>query len=744
MNNPVANRCDSTRDSLRDHGELQVQVGENIILSKRTQEVILYFLFLAAASITAYFFAHLRWTITAQYAKAALMDLLTGTAHRPFQYRALVLWAVDWLQKVGPLQITSFALNPMKSFYLIEVCSAFLMIVAFRSYLKLFIKNNTSSALFAFSLLYVLQFNFLFPLHFNMTFPYILPTYSFYGTYFDKYNLYYPSDIPSIMLFIVGLILLYRRNWLLYYPLFVIATFNRETTCFLTLVYLFTALGKERKSAIALHCMSQFLIWAAIKYTLAQIYAGSPGDLYQNGIFANLEILTSPSNYFKILSTMGYIWLPTLLGFRLIKDRFVRRSFLVVIPFAISIFLIGQFLELRDYGDLIPIFLCSFILIVRELLKKDAAVAAPGRIARPEDKPAFGPNSHVFVTAAFLVIAAFAGYYYAHLRWAMTGMYTWAPLPELVKGTAATPFQYRALIPWLVAWLQNIGLHGRSTGASLESLSQMFYIVEACSFFLLLFAFRSYLSLFIRNDTVSALLAFSIFFVLPYNFLYPKNITIDFHYTLPSIIFFDNAYTPFYPHDTPSLLFFTVGLILLHKRAWGFYYPLFVLASLNSETTLFLIFIHIFTSLGKARPKRTALHGLAQLLIWAAIRYYLASMYANNPGEGMFALKLRSNLGFLSDPSNLIYFLSSMGFILIPTLAFLRHLRDGFARKSLLVLIPFLGWALLFQDMYELRVYGELIPVVLAAFIVILRGIILNEGAPRPFPEPAKASTETP
>lgn len=47
---------------------------------------------------------------------------------------------------------------------------------------------------------------------------------------------------------------LYQKKWTLYCGLFLVATLNREITCFLTLIYLCTALGDERLQRIADHC----------------------------------------------------------------------------------------------------------------------------------------------------------------------------------------------------------------------------------------------------------------------------------------------------------------------------------------------------------------------------------------------------------------------------------------------------------------------------------------------------------
>jgi hypothetical protein len=216
-------------------------------------------------------------------------------------------------------------------------------------------------------LFYALPFNYLWPpWDTPVNFPFNLPIF----LYFPKYVVpYYPYDTPSMVFFTLGLILIYRRKWVPYYLLFAVATLNRETTCFLTLIYLFAAYGKDKKSTIALHCAAQFVIWVSLKYLLYLKYSGNPQAI-EFGINYNIGVLTDPSTYFYVFSNMGYIWLPTLLLYRCIEDDFVRRSLLVLIPFAIATFITAKFTELRGFGEMIPVVLAAFVLEMKVLFEK--------------------------------------------------------------------------------------------------------------------------------------------------------------------------------------------------------------------------------------------------------------------------------------------------------------------------------------------------------------------------------------
>jgi hypothetical protein len=353
-------------DDTRDHSK---RSGLGTILGVLAEKrVLTYFNFLVMAAILAFFFTQLRWSLTRQYTPGALMPLAFGSADVPFQLRTLVPWITSWtfqlLESKPPFD------SVLKIYHIIEMVSTFLLFVVFRHYLALFIKNFYASAILSFSLLYPLSFNYLFPLYFSIyDGSKILPSVHFYPEFI---NLYYPYDIPSIMLFTLGLIFIYKSKWRFYYPLFVLATFNRETTLFLTFIYLFTAFRKDDNNTIMLHCVTQLFIWAAIKYFLHLLYSGNPGMSLEKGLMFNLKVLTTPFYYPYILSNMGFIWLPTLLFYRHLKEDFVKRSLLVLIPFASVTLAVAKFTELRGFGEVIPVVLTAFVLILREFLSEGA------------------------------------------------------------------------------------------------------------------------------------------------------------------------------------------------------------------------------------------------------------------------------------------------------------------------------------------------------------------------------------
>lgn len=305
-------------------------------------------IFLSVAMLFSVYFTQTRFILNQEYERATFDAILDYSAALPFQCRILVPWVVNGLSSI--LLPSSAIDSPVPLFMIVDLLSVFSLVIVFRWYVSIFFKNYIASAILALSILYVLPFNYLLP----------------------RINAFlYPSDIPAVVFFCLGLIFLYKQNWLRYYLLFVIATLNRETTCFLTILFLITAVGKTRPNRIALHCIAQFIIWIAIKILLARIFIDNPGEaLFEKHFADNLVFLMNFGNYPYLLSSMGFIWIPTLFLYRLIPDDFVRRSIFIIIPFLLVTIYGANVFELRIFGEMIPVFLMAFLLVLSEVFSR--------------------------------------------------------------------------------------------------------------------------------------------------------------------------------------------------------------------------------------------------------------------------------------------------------------------------------------------------------------------------------------
>jgi hypothetical protein len=147
-----------------------------------------------------------------------------------------------------------------------------------------------------------------------------------------------------------------------------LAILNRETSCFLVFVFLFSMWGEIRNRTLAGHPFGQTSLWIGVKY-LPYIATGQDQMVFSTSRFGVTlcvlcNILAFQNNGVKDLIELivcfgGVHWLaPWLLPG---LPRFVRRSLLTVIPFICVAIVMHYVCEMRGYVELIPLVLTPVV-----------------------------------------------------------------------------------------------------------------------------------------------------------------------------------------------------------------------------------------------------------------------------------------------------------------------------------------------------------------------------------------------
>lgn len=177
----------------------------------------------------------------------------------------------------------------------------------------------------------------------------------------------------------------------------------------------------------------------------------------------------------------------------------------------------------------------------------------------------------------------------------------------------------------------------------------------------------------------------------------------------------------YFPWDLPGALGFMLCVSLLRARRWSVYYPCFVLATLTRETTYFLPVLHLLHAPDDEGPRRIALHVAAQAALWVAVKLALRWIYRHNPGDGAWVDTFDDNVALLGDFGSLSRVLGCFAFLWVPAVVFARSIPDRFTRRALWVMPMWFVGMLRVGNLYELRVFGELMAIVLPAWLLALR-----------------------
>ncbi len=276
-------------------------------------------------------------------AEASPEKLALGIAATPYQYRALVPWIAG--------QLTPEPYNPtaLKArYWWTELIALVGLGIVFRRFLSLFIAGYGLTSIFALALYAILPFNY-------------------------RLQDYYPYDIPSVLFFCAGLILVYQRRWALFYPLFALATLNRETSIFLTLATVLVWYDGQRWPRTLALAVTQCAVWLAIKWFLFEVYRGNPSigyGLFQSQLKMNAAlVIYQPATALTALATWAYLWIPVTLGFGRIVHHKLRRTLLIVPCVVVMMLFVGVINETRIYGELLPVVLAGAAVVFIDYLR---------------------------------------------------------------------------------------------------------------------------------------------------------------------------------------------------------------------------------------------------------------------------------------------------------------------------------------------------------------------------------------
>lgn len=96
-----------------------------------------------------------------------------------------------------------------------------------------------------------------------------------------------------------------------------------------------------------------------------------------------------------------------------------------------------------------------------------------------------------------------------------------------------------------------------------------------------------------------------------------------------SILFMNYGYI----YDFSALFLFSLSLLLMLQKRWASYLVAFAAATLNKETSVFLVPTFILFYFGRMLRRRFFLLGAAQIVVYGAIQGGIRYAFRNNPGS---------------------------------------------------------------------------------------------------------------
>lgn len=185
-------------------------------------------------------------------------------------------------------------------------------------------------------------------------------------------------------------------------------------------------------------------------------------------------------------------------------------------------------------------------------------------------------------------------------------------------------------------------------------------------------------------------------------------------------------------YDLPSLAFFAGAMYLIYfRKHWAFFAALFLVATINRETTLLLLPLYMINEAverGRLRwrllfQRRTLLVVIPLAMLWGGWQIFVRHIFAHNPSE--FYPRINWNMKSLVAPQAWPQLLSASAYMLLFVLLMRRRITDARLRAWIWLVPIWLVFMFTFGILIETRVFGELIPFVVCATALILEELLL-------------------
>jgi hypothetical protein len=198
------------------------------------------------------------------------------------------------------------------------------------------------------------------------------------------YN-HYVYDPATLLIFAVASLLLAERRFVLFYPVFLLAALNKETSVLLLPVFLLAAYREMKRPLLAAHLAGLGVVWLAVKAVVSTRFAANPGAFLEFHLFDhNLALLEHPlALAYALAVTALFGWLAAR-GWSS-KPLLARQGFLVILGAQVAMALFFGYLdELRQYYEAMPFLFVLAVATTRSLFGPEADVReSGGKSARP-------------------------------------------------------------------------------------------------------------------------------------------------------------------------------------------------------------------------------------------------------------------------------------------------------------------------------------------------------------------------
>jgi hypothetical protein len=189
-------------------------------------------------------------------------------------------------------------------------------------------------------------------------------------------SIYHAYDLPTLVFFCWAIVFFLQKKFFLFYLTFLVGSFNRESTCFITIAIFALQLRIPNQlkfvnlfyynKKLFIHCLYQSLLWFGIKNLLEYIFRNNPGSFYEktfsiNNFFQDmwkglpswpfLDTSTFWGNPRSFLSLFACTWVVLPLIWQNIPTQ-SKKLLWIIPPYLVGAILYANLMESRVYHEI--------------------------------------------------------------------------------------------------------------------------------------------------------------------------------------------------------------------------------------------------------------------------------------------------------------------------------------------------------------------------------------------------------
>jgi hypothetical protein len=171
---------------------------------------------------------------------------------------------------------------------------------------------------------------------------------------FFRIGTHYIYDFPAMLFFSLGFLLLLQRKWALFYPVYVLGCFNKETMVLLSFATVLLFWRRLPWKTPVGHAVIQVAIFVLIKLILVGVFAANDGGEVEFHLWGNIHHALLPYS-------IGGFFTAYLLVYGIAHDFdrkpwALRRAAWLLLPFSLLLVTFAWAEEIRDLYEIYPLY----------------------------------------------------------------------------------------------------------------------------------------------------------------------------------------------------------------------------------------------------------------------------------------------------------------------------------------------------------------------------------------------------